>query len=297
MNFEFLSSLSDSSDWKILKQQLLSKHIPNFKKKDRELSSYQLIHVLVDDDGKPISYRSHSEEPKTYIVFTQPSLIERFENAVSLEEIYSESVKGSLDRPKSHTKMMMIGELIETLKDSDGPTPIKINPVLTNLSGSDTPFLLCEEVLFAPAFDKFTKKSLLTDPADAKALLAVDHLDEKRFGIELTFYMITNNGLALEGEERRQSIREKIDELAFVAPRVPMKKGSGTFLIVILNLEDEIEEQAFIRDYKMFDSYSNVLFVTSSLRLLTGQLDEVHYNGESIDTIFYPMIEWQKNLS
>ena len=134
----------------------------------------------------------------------------------------------------------------------------------------------------------------MTDPADAKALLAIDSRDQKRFGIEFVFYMITNSSMPAEGEERSSEIRKKIEQLAFLAPRIPMKKGSGTFLMVVLNLENEIEEQAFIREYKMFDSYCNVLFVTSSLRLLTGQLDEIHYNGDSIDTIFYPMITWQK---
>lgn len=296
MNFEFLEDLSEGTEWKVLKNELLSGHIRNYKKSYSSLDSYQLVHVLVGDHDAPVRYRSHSEEPESYMIFTNPSLLARLEKETDIESIESHSIDRGYEATKLKLKSMMLGELVDSLKDQNEVSSIKVNPVLTRLAGSDTSFVLCEDVLFAPMFDKFTSKLLLTDPADAKALLAIDERDVKRFGIELRFYMITNRSFAPEGDDRNEDIKSKIEELAFIAPRVPMKKGSGTFLLVILNLENEIEEQAFIRDYKMFDEYSNVLFVTSSLKLLTGQLDRIHYNGDSIDTIFHPMIEWQKNL-
>ena len=79
-----------------------------------------------------------------------------------------------------------------------------------------------------------------------------------------------------------------------MAPRVPIKKGSGSFLAVLLNLENDLEERAFIRDYSMFDDYSDSIFVTSKLKMLSGNLEEIHYDGNSIDTIFGPIINWQR---
>ena len=79
-----------------------------------------------------------------------------------------------------------------------------------------------------------------------------------------------------------------------MAPRVPIRRGSGSFLGILLNLENDLEERAFIRDYPMFDEYSDSIFVTSQLKILSGTLEEIHYNGDQIDTIFGPLIRWQK---
>ena len=89
-------------------------------------------------------------------------------------------------------------------------------------------------------------------------------------------------------------LKDKIEELAFKAPRIPLKRGSGSFLSVLLNFENDIEERAFIRDYSTFDSYSDIVFVTSTLKMWTGKLEEIHFNGEKIDTIFAPLIKWQQ---
>ena len=62
----------------------------------------------------------------------------------------------------------------------------------------------------------------------------------------------------------------------------------------LLNLENDLEERAFIRDYSMFDDYSDSIFVTSKLKMLSGNLEEIHYDGNSIDTIFGPIINWQR---
>lgn len=294
MNVEFLSTLSEEPEWKILRHQLLSYHLDEYRSSFEKLNSYQLVHVAVDEKGSPLAKSAHAQEPKSYLVFTEPSLRRRFDKAHSLESLKASDYEKYNEEDSCKLVMMMLGELIDLLKTKSGAKSIKVNPALITLAGSDSPFLLCDEVLFAPGLDPFTQKLLMTDPADAKALLGIDPRDQKRFGIELVFFMITNRSIASNEENISSKIIDKIDELAFIAPRIPMKKGSGTFLIVVVSLDNEIEEQAFIRDYKMFDEYSNVLFVTSSLKLLTGQLNRIHYNGESIDTIFEPMIKWQK---
>ncbi len=56
-----------------------------------------------------------------------------------------------------------------------------------------------------------------------------------------------------------------------------------------------MEESAFIRSYKTFDTYADVIFVNSNLELLTGDLTPIPYDGNQIDTIFAPIIYWQKS--
>jgi hypothetical protein len=288
MDLDFFEEVSEKSDWFVLRKQLLCKHIGDYKNSYKSLSSYDVVFVHVDNDGKPCLIKSHDNEAATYLIFTDVSLTRRVQGFNDLSAI---SELSGMDSDQIQTKHMMLGEFVRVVKESGKNSPVKVNAFKTKEFG-----FLCEEVLFTPVLDSFTGKSLMTDPAEAKALLAVDPNDEKRFGIEFTFYLITNQNAPENVDERQAYLKDKIEELAFVAPRIPMMKGSGTFLVVILNLENEIEEQAFIRDYKMFDEYSSVLFVTSSLRLLTGNLEQIHYNGEQIDTIFLPMIGWQKTL-
>lgn len=287
MDLDFFEEISEKSDWFILRKQLLSNHINDYKNSYKSLSSYDVVHVLVDSNGKPSLTKSHDKEVETYFIFTDSSLARRVQGTFDLTK-FSE-----LSEPLGEaavTTHMMLGEFVTAIKESGKNSPIKVNAFNTKDYG-----YLCEEVLFTPILDSTTGKSLMTDPSEAKALLAIDPKDEKRFGIELTFYLMTNLNVPESLEERQSYLKDKIDELSFIAPRIPMLMGSGSFLVVILNLENEIEEQAFIRDYKMFDDYCNVLFVTSSLRLLTGNLEQIHYNGEQIDMIFQPMINWQKN--
>ena len=280
--------------WQLLKQQVLSEYLEGYVNSYTELNYYSLVYTPVDDEGKPLLIDTSFTKADAFFIFTDIALARRMEEPVLLSEVRKDNYSNGLLTSEIKLKPVMLGELIETLKSNTKPTPIKVNPVLVSIDDKST--LMCEEVVFSPAFDSFTGKLLMTDFSDARALLAVDARDQNRFGIELVFYMVTNRSILKEGEERGLEVRQKIEELAFLSSRIPMKRGSGTFIIVVLNLENEIEEQAFIRDYKTFDDYSNVLFVTSSLRLLTGHLKEIHYNGDSIDTIFMPMIEWQKKL-
>ncbi len=287
MDLDFFEEVSERSDWFVLRKQLLSKHVSDHQNSYKSLSSYDVVHVLVGHDGEPCVTKSHDNEAATYLIFTDSSLARR------VQDFYELSALSDLSTPQSEPltiKHMMLGELVRVIKASGKNSPIKVNAFKTKEFG-----FLCEEVLFTPVLDSFTGKSLMTDPSEAKALLALDPKEEKRFGMEFTFYLMTNQNVPEVIEERQNYLKDKIEELSFIAPRIPMMKGSGTFLVVILNLENEIEEQAFIRDYKMFDEYSSILFVTSGLRLLTGNLEEIHYNGEQIDRIFLPMINWQKN--
>lgn len=252
---------------------------------------YELVEVAVDENNKPIIFNEASTGFSFYSIFSNISLTRRMNSAYSWTDVLNNNFEAN---ELLKTKTIMLGELIFDLRHSEQPAAIKVNPVLTKTDSGET-FTLAEEFVFAPIFDKFTSKFMMTNTEEAKALLAVNPKDEERFGIEFVFYMITNRGLPEEREEREPLLQEKIKELAFVAPRIPMKRGSGTFFCVLLNLENEMEESAFIRTYKTFDPYADVLFVNSHLEIRTGDLIKVPYNGEKIDTIFLPMIEWQRN--
>ncbi|MFT6067727.1 MAG: hypothetical protein ACJAT2_001906 [Bacteriovoracaceae bacterium] len=277
--------------WKVLQGELLRNHISDYKSSYSNMSYYELVEVAVDENNKPILFNEASTGFSFYSIFSNKSLTRRMSATYKWDDVISNNFSAN-DLLK--TKTTMLGELIYDLKHSDQPAAIKINPVLTQ-SDSGVEFTLAEEFVFAPIYDKFTSKFMMTSTDEAKALLAVNPEDEERFGIEFVFYMITNKGLPEEREEREPLLQEKIKELAFMAPRIPMKRGSGTFFCVLLNLENEMEESAFIRTYKTFDPYADVLFVNSDLEIRTGDLIKVPYNGEKIDTIFLPMIEWQRN--
>ena len=280
---------NNSLKWKMLESQLLKNIFPNFDKSYDQLSYYSLVEVAINVDESPSIVAESSTEISFYSIYTNKDLTRRASQSTSHSNITDSVFEGHL----MPTKTVMLGELLNLTKSSNDPQIIKVNPI-NFINNNNEVSYLCEEVIYVPLLDPLTEKLMLTDPEEAKALFALRKIDQERFGIDLVFYMITNRGLPFEKEKREQAIQEKIKELAFMAPRVPMKKGSGSFLCVILNLENELEECAFIRNYKLFDYYSNVIFVTSSLEIRTGDLGRIHYDGSKIDTIFMPMIEWQK---
>lgn len=293
MDLQFLMDLKELPKWSILKKEVLDLEFPFYQNHIRSRDSYQLIHVLVNEVGEPQKLRKNRDDAHSFVAFTEAQLACRIDKVFSKEEIQAGRFT---PEPHNHLlKMMMLGEFIDSLKNEGLNTTVKLNPLFMEIGKGVEPLLYAEEVLFAPQYDDFTKKLLLTDPEDAKALLALNPKDQKRFGIELVFYMVSNRELPSEKEDREAFLHNKIEELAFMGPRVPLKKGSGSFLVVVLNLENELEERAFIRDYPMFDSYGDVIFVTSGLKMLTGRLEDIHYNGEKVDTIFSPLIKWQQS--
>lgn len=300
MDLEFLMNLDSLPSWRLLKKEILAQEFPLYRHESQPLGSQDLVYVLVDEKGNPKTFKVNNSDTESFAVFTRPELATRIQKPYRRDEIQGGAFVPrdlSLDQVDTELKIIMLGELSRLLSKRQKETSIKVNPLLLEVAQGVEPLVYAEEVLFAPQYDDFTKKFLLSDPEDARALLALNPEDQKRFGIELVFYMITTRELPEEKEEREQYLKDEIEKLSFMASRVPMSKGSGTFLAVLLNLENELEEQAFIREYPMFDSYSDVIYVTSSLKLLTGRLEEVPYNGAKIDTIFGPLIQWQKSKS
>lgn len=280
-----------SHDWKSLKHDFISEQITDYKNHFEKLSYYDLVEVLVDQDGRPKKLALNDQEVPSFVVFTTAQLAARVLKTLTLDELKNDQYTLTLDE-SAHLKTYMLGDLVQALNDPKKILPIKVNPV--HCQTSQGPRLLAEEFIFIPLLDQVTNKYLITDPEDALALLAIQPEDQMRMGMELVFYALTNRLLPYDKESRGQILREKIEELAFVAPRIPMRKGSGTFICVLLNLENSMEEAAFIRKYRTFDSHTDLIFVTSELEILTGELERIAYDGDSIDTIFLPLINWQK---
>lgn len=263
----------------------INSKIQSYQNKFSKLGYYDIVFIEIDKDGTPIKNKD-----EFYIVFTSKELAARSLKVYDYLEIAENKVH--IPNSSINLKAYMLGDLVFSLCDTKKTQFIKVNPILTLENSKEV--LLHEELIFIPIKDSLTEKYMLTPPEEAMALLALNPEDQKRMGMEMVFYCVTNKNLPDRNEERESVLAEMIDELSFIGPRVPIKRGSGSLLCVILNLENSMEETAFIRSYKTLDEHSDVIFVTSDLKIKTGDLHQINYDGDSIDTIFGPLINWQK---
>jgi len=280
-----------------LKHNLISTNLPSVSRLKSTPGYYDLVWCPVTlnqdaDDNVPQTFETllgHKFLP----IFTQESLIFKMAKAHSIDELLKE--KSNSAPFHFSVKQFMLGDLVQRFGSEKAPLPLFVNPIKIALPESEGKIdYWASEIVFAPLFDLLTKKYMMTKPDEALALLAMAEKDQARFGIELVFHLINNVAAPEEKEEREKFLQEKMKELSFVIARTPIKKGSASFYCVILNLENSFEETAFIRPYKTLDSFSNVIFVNSNVEILTGDLSPINYDGNHIDTIFGPMIEWQK---
>ena len=266
----------------------ISSKLKSYSNKSKNLSYYDIIFVEVNDSGEPII----NSDNLSFNSFTSKDLATRAQSVHDLVEISTD--KYSLPKRVLNLKPYMLGDLVFSLCDSKKIKFLKINPVLTLQNKEET--FLHEEIIFIPLKDTLTEKYMLTSPEEGIALLALNPEDQKRMGMEMVFYCVTNKNLPEAYEERELVLAQKIEELSFIGPRVPIKRGSGSLLCIILNLDNAMEETAFIRNYKTLDEHSDVIFITSDLKIKTGDLHQINYDGDSIDTIFGPIINWQRGL-
>ncbi len=280
-------------NWEKLKTQILTMISPSYRHSYKTLSFYDLVTVFVDEEGKPKKHKAHPDDVASFLVFTDTQQTRKMSRSYNQTEILKSEFDSILTK-EVHTQVYMLGDLVECLANSEEVQSIKINPILWKEEGEEFPFILCEEVLFIPLFDKMTKKYMMTDPENAMALLAIDPNDQERFGIEIVFHALNYNDYSEEVELRQKQLKKELEKLSFYSARIPMRRGSGNFYCALLNLENPIEEMAFIREYPTFESFISPVFVTSGLELLSGNMEAIPYDGEKIDTIFTPLINWQK---
>lgn len=264
----------------ILRNHILSNAFPESGHKRPKLSYYQLIYLLVDEENNPFKLHLDGENKRVsgYLVFNSNSSAQRF-------------MKDSSEKVK--IKNIMLGNFISQLENENAPSFLKVNPILNTQSTETGLKYFCEEIIFAPILDPHTKKLMMTDPEDAKALYAINPKEQERFGVETVFHIITEKDLPLDPDQREIILKEKIKDLAFMCPRVPVKKGSASFYVIILSLGNEMEETAFIRSYNTFDTYIRVIFLNSNLKLTNGDLDSIPYDNRSVEAIFTSLVHWE----
>lgn len=180
---------------------------------------------------------------------------------------------------------IMLGKLIQESSHDEYVQVIGLNYKESKFS----------DFIFVPFYDKLTKQYLISPTDDAIALLSIDQKSHRHMGVQATFFSINNKFLPEESQERTELLSEIVDDLAFILPRISQPKGSANILCLLLNLENDVEERAFIRKYETLDEYTEVLFVTSDLKLQTGALEEIAYDGTHLEGIYTPIIKRQKN--
>ena len=250
---------------------------------------YDLVLCPINEQGAPLVL-TDSAGHSFIAAFTKDELIFRIMRTHTLSELAKADCKVGLHGQIA--RQFMLVDLVTRFQDSKQPTVIFLNPI--KIAQHEGHEYIAEEIIFCPILDPLTKK-LMTTTDEALALLAISHEDMARFGIQIVFHLITNHSAPEDKISREAYLKAKIQELSFMAPRIPMKRGSGSVLCVILNLDNIMEEMAFIRHYKTLDPYADVLFVTSALELLDGDMNVIPYDGNQIDTVFSPIIEWQRN--
>ncbi len=238
---------------------------------DTDLNHYSLIYAIYHDEGF-LKLKNNSLNVSMTCVFTNVDKANDY--------LKKQSVQNATIKP------VMLGRLIEIERSDKTIKVLAIDPESENS--------VCE-LLFVPFSDKLTRQNLLSPSDEAISLLSIDKTSHYNMGAETVFFSLTNKHLPESGEERIKILEELVQDLAFIVPRLSLKKGSFNVICLILNLENYLEEKAFIREYETFDKYTDTIFVTSELKLLTGKLEEIPYDGSQLEGVYRPIYEHQLN--
>ena len=206
--------------------------------------------------------------------------------AIFTEEKLASDFSRGIQNKKYEVKPAMLGRVIESQKHEETIKVVSINPDMDGIA---------DDIIFVPLFDTLTKQNLLSPSDDAISLLSIDKVAHYNMGAETVFFSLNNKLLPETGEGRVEKLESLVEDLAFIIPRISLKKGSFNIICLILNLENYVEEKAFIREYKTFDSYTDTIFVTSELKILNGRLEEIKYDGSNLEGIYIPLYEMQNN--
>ena len=239
------------------------------------LSYYSIIFVPVDQDEN-IQFLEEVNGTKTFPVFTDRPNSNKFEKF----KFYTEYTLGEL-----------CSDIQQNYQNSGYMQLIKINPQTVEKNKINP----CEEIIFCPMIDSKTNQLTITSLDKTLPLMALDQSKIKKMGFEAVYGFFRDGELSNKPELRTQSIFEMIDFLNFVLKRTPLKFGSSSIFCLFLDFENPIEENQFIQDYKLLDTYSNVLYVNSNLDLINSYRQKISYEGDQMETILLPIINWQQN--
>ena len=225
------------------------------------LNYYSIVFILMNDKDEIKKAPIPSLELEITMVFTQ---------------------KNSFVKSESYNLIpIMLGVLIKRIQAQTYLEVIGIN--------FDTEISLFDELIFIPLFDKTTQLNLISPPNYSLALLSIDQTSHKNLGLETIFLSISDKHLNKQNQS--QDLKQISKDIDFILPRILQPKGSGNVIVLLLNLDDYLEERALIREYKTFIPYIEVLFVTSELKLLTGNLTEISYDPSTTEGIYLPIIQ------
>mgnify|MGYP001292829562 CR=1 FL=1 len=241
-----------------------------FNRKYRNLSYYTVVNVLLDRSSKAIITVNETGNSITAFAYTEKP--ELTDNNLITEE-YS------------------IGELTSLLSSNKVTTFVKINPHSYNADTINT----CEDVIYCPLLDKTSKQLTITSLNQTLPLIAINHSKVKLMNFEAVYGFFRESDLPNDREGRTECILKMINFIKLAAKKTPIKFGSSSVICVFLDFEDPIEENQFIQNYDLMDSYTNIIFVNSQLEIINTYRQKIKYDGDKIETILLPIIEWQKN--
>ncbi len=246
--------------------------LKRFSKEIKVDINYYSIVYLLDNDSEILLHNIPSLGISSIAIFTNKEQASTYAD-------YN-------NRTEYRTKAAMLGTILEENKHNDCIKLISLNP---EKNGEEV-----DDFIFIPFFDSLTKQKLISPSDEAISLLSIDQYSHRLMGAEITFFSINNKFLPEDNQQRSEKLTTVLDDISFIIPRIPMPKGSINFICLILNLENPVEEKAFIRDYELFDCYSEVLYVTSDLKLQSGSLQEISYDGSNLEGIYLPIYNRQK---
>lgn len=228
---------------------------------DINLNHYSIVYTIYEDD-KFLKTNITTPSLEVYVAYTSKDLIPASFSSRNIIPV-------------------MLGVYISKITNNEKIEVIGINPNAEKF----------DNFVFAPFFDNLTKKYLISPSDESIALLSIDNKTHDHMGVEATFFSINNKFLPEEKEQREELLGGLVDDLSFMIPRITQPIGSANIICLLLNLENPVEEKAFIRRYETLDNYIEVLFVDSELKLLTGDLHEIKYNGENLEGVYSPIID------
>ncbi len=253
---------------KQLNASILAKNLIDSEQAKNDLSFYDIVYVI-QNDTKTSFKKSQVEGIQVTLAFTNRELCQ----------------KHTLDSDR--VRAITVGMLCKETKSNS------IEVIGIDLNEANQ----FDDFIFAPPYDELTGQFIISPRDEAISLLSIDNESHRFMGVKATFFSITNKALVTMGlAEREEYLNELIDNLGFIIPRIPQPKGSANIICLLLNLENPIEERAFVRDYPTFDSYTEVLFVNSELDLLTGDLTKIKYDGASLEGVYLPLIKRNKEV-
>lgn len=254
----------------------------------QRLSPSDIVYVLVDQQGRPAALPEEDQSGvKSFAAWTS--------NQVELPPLWPMALRPGPANSHGPTLCPYALDQLSGVHFKQKVAALKINPAVKESRQKGVLEFFAQEMVLYPHFDELTQKYLTCDSNNARALLALNNSDLKRYGFQIVFHALSAQDLPLTSEEKSAWVLEQIDQLAFIMKRTPVPYGHASFFCVLLNLEDPLLEMCFVRSYPTFASHIKPLFITSQLDILDGQAKGLPYNSSHIDGVLRPLLDYYRH--